>query len=174
MERNIYNSWIAKIVIKKRHFFLKSHFLSLIIYIYAKPFIHFSGRRGEGCWNVLIDLFFLYSSVSVESGPITAPYSQCQFVDHSNSVDQTDWDRLSYPYRAPTIGDFYVIQSFKHIQDYNNFRIISQHVKNQSFSPPLNFYRLLGWNTGTYIKSFVCLDVYRYIRRTGKKGLNNG
>lgn len=85
MEMNKSNSSISEIFIKKKNaVFFKFHFKSSI-YAYAKPFIHFQGGWG----GVLICIF--YSSVSVESGPITAPsYSQCQRVDHSNRVDQTD------------------------------------------------------------------------------------
>lgn len=83
---------LQKFLLKKIIHYLKIPFSKFNIHTCLCKTVHsffFTGRRRVvvKCIN---RSFFLYSPVSVESGPVTAPYSQCQCVDHSNSVDQTD------------------------------------------------------------------------------------
>lgn len=75
---------------KKTAIFFKIPFSKFNNIHICKNFSFIFQGGGGGVLKCINRSFFNSLSVSVESGPITAPYSQCQFVDHSNSVDQTD------------------------------------------------------------------------------------
>lgn len=178
MERKKSNSSISEIFfysyLKKNAIFFKFHFKSSI-YAYAKPFIHFQGGWGGVliCINQSFLLFVRFSRTWPDNSPLLFSVSACR-------SQQPCWpNRLETAYLIPIEPrplEASMLSSHLSISKITTILELSLSMwRIKVFLRPWISIGCRAKIQATYVKSLVCLDVYRnYTGRRGKKELFHG